>query len=624
MKRFLILLGLLAGLGMALVALRAAVSTEVAAARIAGVLVPFGYAKPTISADVTVRLFPRLSVVLRDVSIVASPGATRDRPDLAADSIVANIDVLPLLIGQTSVSQLVLDRPRLRLTTTFDQAGLTPAPALLTRMLPASIVVHDGEIQLVSPDGARTETVQAIEADVRWPRALGNLSLDGTALWRGERLTLSMQGIAPPRLAAGESGDLDLTLDLAALRLTFSGSAHLSDRLQLDGTVSLAADEPHRIANLLAPLPAAGGPAPTPVSPPAPSAPGTHGTMSSVAVAGHIKSQGWMASVSDARAKVGNVDADGVLSVRFDLARPQLRGTLAIGDIDLSPAVAALSRRSWLDWSPAPLIAAGLDLDLRLSVGEARVGATRLTNLAASFLVSDGQIHADIGDADVLGGSGSLTAHGAVDRDGIKAGGRISLLGLSFNALRSLLRLDGVPAATGNIALVADFETAGATLRAAIAHLRAHIQANASQLALDDPNEPALALAATRSPLLQAAGVQLGLNPEVDGLACTLSYAEGNVAIQRLAFSLADLSVELSGKAASGEHRLELAGTARPQHAPMPIDGPGVMLPIGVGGTVARPEVVFGVAGPDAAPDANPATGTVPVAPSAPAPQAPN
>jgi hypothetical protein len=607
MKRLLVFLAFLAGLAVALAVVRSEVSTDAVSAKIAGVLVPFGDRKPDFRADVTVRLFPRLAVVFNSVRIAATSDATLDRPDLTADRIIANIDILPLLIGQTSVDRFVLEHPFLRIRTTFDLDGLTPARTLLQRMLPASVVVHGGEIRIETPDGTREETLQSVEADLRWPRALGNLSLDGSATWRGERIALSLQGIAPPRLAAGEPGDLDVTLSAPSLRASFAGQALLSDRLQLDGIFSAGADDPQRLADLLAGK----------RLDQAAAAADTVGSFPRTELSGHLRSQGWMAALSEAELKIGTVMANGVLSARFDVPRPQLRGTLAIGDVDLTAARDAIKAQHWLDWAPDPMAIAGLDVDLRLSVNNLVVGSTHLANLASSLLIAEGQIHAEVGDVSLLGGQGSILLHGEVDQAGIKTGGRFTLVGAPLTALRALLSLDALPAASGATSLIGDFTTAGRTFAALWSGVRGRANLEAQRLTLDGAAAPALGLTSARSPLLKAAGLQLRLNPEIERLLCTTTFTATDLSVQRLDFLLAGLKFALKGSASFAKRTLDLTGSARRDPATPTEGSPSsegdhvrTLVPIRVTGSFDLPLIMFDPEVPDAAPDPS-ATGGV-------------
>ena len=552
MKRGLFILAFLAGLAAAFALLRSEVSTSLVATRIAGVLVPFGGPTPTFDGQVTVRLFPRLAVQFHNVRIAATHGASLENPDLTADSIIAVIDVLPLLIGETSVSRLILEHPKLRLETTLDLAGLTPDRALLDRLLPASVIVHGGEITLTTPDLSRHEVLTSIDGNLRWPRALGNLSLDGTSVWRGEKVALSLQGIAPPRLALGQVGDFDVTLDAPSFRMSFAGTALLSDHLQLDGVFSAQADDPQRLAELVS------------IPPPGDATARSEGALPPIMVAGHLRSQGWMGALSDARLRIGQAAADGVLSARLDLPRPQFRGTLALGGVDLTPALTAIREQHWLGWSPDPMVVAGLDVDLRLSIGDAVAGSLRFANLAASLLIADGQVHADVTDVSLLGGTGSLVVRGAADQAGLKAGGRFTLVGASLGALRSAFGLERLPPAAGAVSLIGDFETTGGALDTALGRLRGRLNIEAQRLVLDDPATPVVTFATSRSPLLQAASLKFGLNPQVDQLLCNMTFAASDLRVQRLDFIMGGLKFGFSGQASLASRRLSLSGDARP------------------------------------------------------------
>lgn len=568
MKRLIFILAVFCGIGVALVLMRAGVSTETVATRLARVLVPFADREPDMSANVTVRLFPRLVVIFDHVRIAATQGATQDQPDFSADQITSDIDILPLLIGQTSVSHMVVEHPRLKIITPFSLEGSTPDRAVLARMLPASLTIHDGEILLQSPDNQHSDTLRGIEADLRWPRTLGNLSLDGSAIWHGEKLTLAIQGIAPPRLASGDTGDVEVTLDSPSLHLGFAGKATLSDKLQLEGVLDARTSDPGQLYDRLAAIPdSAASPQPA------------HALID-LSINGHMRSQGWTVTVPDARVKVGQAMADGSLSLRLDLPRPQVRGTLAIGDVNLTGVADALGQPEWLDWAPDPKALTALDIDLRLSIGEAAVRSARLSNVAASLLVSDGQVHADIGDASLLGGTGTVTLHGQVSEAGLNASGRVTLLGAPLQAVRTLFSLNGLPRATGAISWIGEFTTQGPTLASALSNLEGHAACSASQLLLEGFVGPVVSFASTRSALLQTSASRIGLNPDLEQVACNIRFSGSELTFDRLSFALGDLLFQLNGRASLGSRLLQVDGNAYPDPAkPKPARGEAVMAP---------------------------------------------
>jgi len=245
-----------------------------------------------------------------------------------------------------------------------------------------------------------------------------------------------------------------------------------------------------------------------------------------------------------------------------------------------------------------------------------------LANLAASLLIAEGQVHAEIGDVSLLGGTASVILHGDVDHTGMKAGGRFTLVGAPLTALGSLISLEPIPPASGAISLIGDFETAGGTLSAAISGLHGRATLEAQRLVLDRFAAPVASLAAAHSPLLQAASLQLRLNPELERLICTMTFAAGDIMIQRLDFTLADLKFGFTGRASLATRVIGLTGDARrdPAGTPAAVAEPHspdtgrqtMIVPMRVTATLDHPIVAFDPDVSVAVPDTTGTIGKIP------------
>jgi hypothetical protein len=250
------------------------------------------------------------------------------------------------------------------------------------------------------------------------------------------------------------------------------------------------------------------------------------------------------------------------------------------------------------------------------------IGATRVSNVAASLLVADGQIHGEIGDATLLGGTGSMLVHGTLTPAGLSAAGRYGLKDASATAVRSALSLTSLPRLSGAISLSGDFQSSGQTLDRALRHVRGHTTCDAAQLAADELAPAAVAFMASPSPIMQQASIKLGLNPTIDHFTCAMTFAGAELAFRHINFQLAGLKFDLGGTASIDHRTIGLTGNAQPDatitSAGLPTDRPEgaappapipMQVPISVSGTLDHPIVKLAA---DVPVDPEAATGAVP------------
>lgn len=545
MKRLLVSVIVLVALVGAAVALRLQISSEAASRRMAETLLPGATARKIVIGHTGLRYFPRLAITFDDVAISSGDDVVR----LSVPNVRADLDVLPLFIGKTRISRLHLEAPDLIVKALFTLDGLLPGRDLMAAMPPASVVIHNGTIRFLDRESGASEVISDIESNVRWPRALGNLSLDASARWRGSPVSLLVQGLSPPRLASGDTGDLDINLRMPGLDALFSGKALLSDRLMLDGRLTASADDPRALAGYLR-FVADAARAGLPSLPP-------------VAIDGRLRSQGWFASLNDAHLRLGSAAADGFLSLQFDTPRPQLRGTLAFGNVAIGAADEAGSLAPWLDWTPDLDGLRDLDLDLRFSIWRARFGDVPAANMAASLLISNGQIHADVGDAQIFGGNGSVILRGGIETGTLSLSGRYGLVSASIPTLRSLVPIAILPQIGGSLNLTGDFRTRGQSLRALLAGIAGQAQGDIAKATLDRLATPTLMIAALGSDVGRSLANRLVLMPAATSIKTVLRFIGGHLTFDAIALSLADAELRLTGKASLGDRTVDLLGTIR-------------------------------------------------------------
>ncbi len=312
--------------------------------------------------------------------------------------------------------------------------------------------------------------------------------------------------------------------------------------------------------------------------------------------------------------------------------RPTVRGALAASRLDLDALLAALTPPA----SPAPPPASappspgvaptpaqvfpdtpidfaplrGADADLRLTVAALQEGGITYSDVAGHLALSGGRLVLDPFTGDAPGGR--LEGRLAVD-----AGPAVPPMALALRvpalALAPLAQALGHPGAVaGTAALDADLSAAGASPHALAASLGGHLTLTARDAEIDDALLAGAlrgVLHAARLPEKLAGGA--GTTTARTTLRCLdlrLLAAEGTVTVADLALDAARLAVQGSGTADLGSETLNL------HLRPLLRVGPGLAVPVRLGGTLREPKVTLdaGAAGqrpPPATACAGPADG---------------
>ena len=550
MKRLLFALGLVAGMACALAWVRSQLSVEAATEAFVRTLGPWAGSHLSYDGSAEVLLFPHPAIRFRHVRYDGGEGRVQAAE---VDTVTAAIDVLPLLIGRLSIADVRLDHPRVTARTRLDLEGLTPDREALKSLNPANITIVDGEFAWNSTTGDRAERVEAVTGQLRWPRRQGSASLDLVGRWRGDALRIALQGIAPPRLAAGETGEFDLSVASTLGDLSFVGKTVLSDRLQIDGAFSARTAHAARLAaglGIAIPDLLGLGQSTPDGTPPEPVP---------LLVEGRWRSSGWAMALSEARLRLGAAQAEGVVSVRIDALKPQVRGTLAFDHLDLSEQAAALAAGPWRSLRLDPELLSLVEMDLRLSIADLKVPALQLSRIAASLLVTDGQVHAEIGEATLFGGTGSLVARGQFEPGGLKTYGRFTLVGTQLQSELAALGLEEELPLRGSVSTLGEFETVAPTLGELVATLRLHLTAEALRLAWIAP-EPMVALQRA----MRGAGLPLEPGSVVDRITMEADVSGQDVAIRSLESLWGEVRLRLAGSFSSATRMLALTGTVGP------------------------------------------------------------
>ena len=333
-----------------------------------------------IAGPTTLSLWPRPSVSVKDVTL-SSPPDMGAHPLLKVAEVEVAVRLLPLLLHDVSIDQLLLRRPEFNLS--IDAKGrrswdfadaATPGPIRLAQVsapgqggIPkdlqdfvkgstdataraanksrigdislGNVSVIDGSVRYRDARVGVDETVSALNVQASLANIASPLDLDSDFTWRNEPVKVRGQ-ISPFRaLLEGRPIQAQIKTSAAPLNIGFDGVMTLGAAdVDLDGRLTAQATAFDKLAKWT------GRPMPSTL-------PG------GFSLDAKIKQTSALTALSDAQISIGGLTGSGTLSVDNRPARPYIKGALRFATLDLNllqtiadtsalPAGAATSARA--------------------------------------------------------------------------------------------------------------------------------------------------------------------------------------------------------------------------------------------------------------------------------------
>lgn len=389
-----------------LIALPYIASTRIVADRIAAELGAVTGYRVTLGAPPKIDVWPSFRTRLTDVRLTEGAGDS-ESPVLTAEELTATLDPWSALRGVIGFRAITLVRPAATFSAGGTGSGLRPllhglellrekagshfAPSPDGKARGAGnlglVTVVDGKV--ASGDGD-AYAINNIEAVFAWPRSSAPARLTGTALWRGETVTYSVEAADGLAFLSGEHAALDLSITSARGSITFGGAAEMDTPLLASGDLRVTSP------SLKKALEWADGPA------------------IAMAPAGEFALQAKVTSAA-ARTKLDDVELsmDGSVgkgAVEIDLGAdaPSMVGTLAFAELDFTPFVPAAAATTLKAAGSMPAVETGFSgpfvVDLRLSADRAMLGPVLLSKAAATLNIRPELAAFDVSEAVALGG----------------------------------------------------------------------------------------------------------------------------------------------------------------------------------------------------------------------------
>ncbi|MCA0400228.1 MAG: AsmA family protein [Proteobacteria bacterium] len=389
---------------------------------------------------------------------------------LSAEQAIIRFDLADLADGTIDRPNLTLVSPHLTgasppLLDAFSSprhlAGLVSAASGLfatqSQFATLRAAVQNGTMSLegAGPGGEVLE-LSAIDGALRFTGKTGRIEIEARAAGAPRPLEIAVSLPSIGMLRDGAPRSASLQLSAGETRLNFAGTARLMPDLSLSGRLEIAAD-PAFEAAFLGTLPRKRENA---------------RDMLQLSAATLFDERG--INLENLRIARGGRQLVGIAALRPGNGRWALSATIAGDLVDGSAAQAALQRlRGPGDaWSEKPLAVSplpGIDLDIRLSTQEFKLGNVRFSNVALSILTRPGRTELAIIDARF--GEGMIKARVSVTEAGGMQELRLQANGDKLDGGRFFDRALGFSRITGSTTFAVQAESRGASIKALVANL---------------------------------------------------------------------------------------------------------------------------------------------------------
>lgn len=387
-----------------------------------------------IGGDIGFSIFPVLGLKAEDVRF--SNAGWAKEPEMATmKELRIALKILPLLKGEAEVDSFVLVDPVIHIEVKADgtpnwrfetASSAAPAPqpesaensgeggATLKNLKLGEISIRNGSATYRDAKSGSKQALDKINLDLSMPTLDDPFEADGSLVWNGDEINISLNAARPRALTEG--GDTPATLQIKSPKLnaSYDGSLRVLDGLRFGGKVDLDVASVRNLAAWLGnPMPAGNG-------------------FGKLTITGNASGSGDQYNFDNAKIAFDGMNASGNLAVLTSGAKPFLKGKLALDRIDAnsymtdpagaagtSPASAPVAGGAADEgWSNAPIDMSGLraiNANFALSADEILIRKVKIGASALNLALNNGVLTADLSKLSLYqgAGSGKLTLNGS-------------------------------------------------------------------------------------------------------------------------------------------------------------------------------------------------------------------
>ena len=397
-----------------------------------------------IEGPVSLGLLTGLSLQAENVSLANVAGAP-DAAMLTLAKLEVGLKLVPLLSGDVEITRLELTDPVVHLS--VDKSGqgnwvftpeAAPQPVPDKDATPTAKTasrikeLHLGTVKLTGGtlsyadlrSGAKQE-VTKLDATLKLPSLDKTMQLDGSAVWRGQPVTVSLTLDKPNAIMGGTPQHVAFKLSAAPLRAEFDGTAAMKPAIKADGKLSLSTPSLSEAAGWAGSPPKAGGTG-----------------FGAASLDATLAFEGKSAKLSGLSFTLDQIKGHGEIGANLSNHVPEMQGTLALGALDLNPYLAhekpgaasgpaqseapvAAPTTPGTGWSDAPINLSALkiaDAKLALSFDSLAFRKIAIGKGQVAIDLQGGRLAIDIGQTALYGGLGKGRI-GLDGTSGVGAGG---------------------------------------------------------------------------------------------------------------------------------------------------------------------------------------------------------
>ncbi len=375
------------------------------------------------AATFSVLPWPNLRIV--DARLDAAPGANV----ISAPEARIDLALFDLMFGQVAPALVTLNAP----TITLDldrppfagRHGAADAIVGISGFAPlGGVSLTDGVVRITSRKRGLDTVIESLRGQIEGLSPGARFAVDLAAVWRDAPLVLSGSIADPRRAARGRVSALRVSINSSLGELTFNGAVAGGAAPGAAGDLSVSSHALAEAARLFAAtLPPILG-------------------ATDVAISGKIKATPVDVTFDEAALTIGGQALQGALRLARTGDRLAISGSLDAERLTLAPlfeppAPLLAPDGSWSERTFALAPPRDFDVDLRLSTGKADVYGVKLENVAASAMLKDGVLTANLIDATAYGGRFEGELHLACDNSILQVAARAKLAGADFGAAAS-------------------------------------------------------------------------------------------------------------------------------------------------------------------------------------------
>lgn len=391
------------------------------------------------AGDISLSILPDAALEVNDVTFGNAEGGRADSM-ATLKQLQVDVQLLPLLSGELAIDRFILVEPQINLEVLPDGSGNWQLAGMgggdasaggsgggtmpLGEIRLGDVRIDKGTISYFDAKTGEEQVLSDVNMSIDLPSLSSPLNAEGSMVWQGEKIEISMDAAELRSLMEGGATDVGLSVASAPVSLDYRGTVTGGAAAKAAGDVTL--DVPS-VRNLMAwvgnPMPEGEGFGP-------------------LSITGRLDAADGRMSFSNATVAFDDIKGAGEVTIETGGGVPAVTARLDLEQMALDPYLPAptedegsATAAAPAEWSDEPIDASALRLfnaDLALSSAGISARDVKIGRSALTMKVAGGKLTADLTELELYQGRG-------VGQIVVDASGDVP-------ALRKSFRLEGIQA----------------------------------------------------------------------------------------------------------------------------------------------------------------------------------